>query len=125
MADCDECALRERWQAPWPAPAAASHLEEDVDEGLHLQFHHSQREFAAQLPGNFSRGARLHPELSLSISREGRVLSGGPLRSVGIQCRRPVTRGAEEEEEEEEDEDSTRSLLVLGARIDRNGNFVS
>ncbi len=106
-----------RWigtvQAPWSAPAAARTFR-DEDDRLHLH-PGDHRTNSEQVPGVCSRGARLHPELLISITRQGTVLSSGPLqRQIHG---RTVTHADES--------DLSMYWLGLGAHIDRNGNFVS
>ena len=96
------------------AAAAASVFCEDSNP-LPLRLDRLQYE----VPGHsFStnRGARLHPELSQSISNDGGLLSSSPLRSAGIQDSRRShsCRGSQ-----------STCWLGLGVRIDRNGNFAS
>lgn len=107
-----------RWmgtvQTPWSAPAAARTFR-DEDDSLHLHPDDHCRADSEQIPGVCSRGARLHPELLISINRKGTVLSSGPLQ-MHVHGR-TVTHA--------EESDRSMCWLGLGARIDRNGNFVS
>jgi len=97
-------------QPPGAAVAVATAVCEDGNQ-LRLRLDHLR---SGNSPST-NLGARLHPELSRSINREGRVCSSGPLRSAGIQGSRGVTR---------EGPQST-CWLGLGIHIDENGNFVS